>query len=192
MQTNAGVIPASLCHSRPTALQPSAAAPVAAMSGTDEPKFDPTQSSTWVNYVRVMNHVVQKGIQAGGVVGLGAVVPAVAYRQHKKGVGWQESLPALATAVCKTTLVTLALSVALGVGRLASIEDLKAGLEDRAYRLHYNQGQNRADLFAQVGIAAGGAAAVAFLPATAAVVMGSAAAGAAAGVLVHVATRRED
>lgn len=44
----------------------------------------------------------------------------------------------------------------------------------------------------QVGIAAGGAAAVAFLPATAAVVMGSAAAGAAAGVLVHVATRRGD
>lgn len=27
-----------------------------------------------------------------------------------QGVGWQESLPALATAVCKTTLVTLALS----------------------------------------------------------------------------------
>lgn len=39
--------------------------------------------------------------------------------------------------------------VALGVGRLAQLEDLKAGVEDRAYRLHYNQGQNRADLFAQ-------------------------------------------
>lgn len=35
---------------------------------------------------------------------------------------------------------------------------------------------------------AGSAAAVAFLPATAAVVVGSAAAGAAAGVLAHVAT----
>ncbi|KAL4431256.1 hypothetical protein ABPG75_006512 [Micractinium tetrahymenae] len=161
------------------------------MSGSEEQEFDPTQSSTLVNYLRVMNHVLQKGIQAGGVVGLGAVVPIVAYRQHKKGLGMQEALPTLAASVGKTTLITLALSIALGVGRLASIEDLKAGVEDRAYRLHYNQGQTRADLFAQVGIVAGSAAAVAFLPATAAVVVGSAAAGAAAGVLAHVATRRE-
>ncbi len=28
--------------------------------------------------------------------------------------------------------------------------DLKEGLEDRAYRLHYNKSQNRTDLFAQV------------------------------------------
>jgi hypothetical protein len=115
--------------------------------------------------------------------------------------------------------------------RLATVEDLKAGVEDRAYRLHYNQGQNRADLFAQagcwldahgrgwlarghatrwllepslflfysppvhppplqIGMAAGGAATVAFLPASAAVVVGSAAAGAACGIVAHVATAR--
>ena len=36
------------------------------------------------------------------------------------------------------------------MARLASVDDLKDGLEDRAYRLHYNQGQNRANLFANV------------------------------------------
>ncbi len=38
----------------------------------------------------------------------------------------------------------------MGAVRLAQLEDLKAGVEDWAYRLHYNQGQNRADLFARV------------------------------------------
>ncbi len=53
----------------------------------------------------------------------------------------------------KTKMRALPLRVAaiLGVARLASQEDLKAAVEDRAYRLHYNKSQNRADLFAQVG-----------------------------------------
>ena len=114
----------------------------------------------------------------------------------------------------------------MGAVRLAGSEELKAGAEDRAYRLHYNTGQNRADLFAQaggwlaasaswvgagqhtlnlsspisptchpltplqIGMAAGGAAAVAFLPASAAVVVGGAAAGTACGIVAHVATAR--
>jgi len=38
----------------------------------------------------------------------------------------------------------------MGAARLSSLEDLKAGVEDRAYRLHYNKGQRRVDLFANV------------------------------------------
>jgi hypothetical protein len=38
-----------------------------------------------------------------------------------------------------------------GAVRVSSIE--QDGLEDRAYRLHYNQSQNRTDVFAQVGAA---------------------------------------
>jgi hypothetical protein len=34
--------------------------------------------------------------------------------------------------------------------RVRSID--QDGLEDRAYRLHYNKGQNRTDLFAQVQV----------------------------------------
>lgn len=106
----------------------------------------------------------------------------------------------------------------MGVVRMARSPNFKEGVEDRAYRwgtapgswpqehslpllplpltlvppcrrLHYNTRQSRADLFANIGLAAGGAAAVALLPATAAiVVIGGAAAGAAAGVVAHVLT----
>ncbi|PSC76629.1 hypothetical protein C2E20_0194 [Micractinium conductrix] len=154
-------------------------------------EFDPSQSSLACNYGRVMSHVLQKGFQAGGVVGLGAVAPVVAFLEHRKGRTAEESLPVVAQALCRTALTTLAVSAALGVARLASVDDLKDGLEDRAYRLHYNQGQNRANLFANLGIAAGGTAAIVCLPASACMVVGGAAAGAAAGIFAHVATWRK-
>jgi hypothetical protein len=46
-------------------------------------------------------------------------------------------------------LLLLGLSPAVaGAVRVSSID--QDGLEDRAYRLHYNQGQNRTDVFAEV------------------------------------------
>lgn len=57
-----------------------------------------------------------------------------------------ERLPAVRSAPCPSGV-----AVAMGVARLATAEDLKAGVEDRAYRLHHNQRQNRVDLFANVG-----------------------------------------
>jgi hypothetical protein len=46
-------------------------------------------------------------------------------------------------------LLLLGLSPAVaGAVRVSSID--QDGLADRAYRLHYNQGQNRTDVFAQV------------------------------------------
>jgi hypothetical protein len=55
-----------------------------------------------------------------------------------------------ATCVASTVLFTL------GVAKVATIDDI-AGIEDRAYRLHHNAGQNRTDVFSAVF---GGAAAV--------------------------------
>jgi hypothetical protein len=89
---------------------------------------------------------------------------------------------------CCDTPLPLPLAVALCAARLASSPDFKAGVEDRAYRLHYNQGQNRVDLFSKVGTAVGGTAALLFLPASAAAVVSAGAAGAAFGVLAHIAS----
>jgi hypothetical protein len=78
----------------------------------------------------------------------------------------------------------------LCTARLASIanDDFKGGVEDRAYRLHYNKGQNRVDRFSHIGTALGGTAALLFLPASAVAVVAGGAAGSAAGVVAHVVT----
>ncbi len=40
------------------------------------------------------------------------------------------------------------LAAALGIAKFTQMD--QAGIEDRVYRLHFNQGQNRTDQFAQV------------------------------------------
>lgn len=91
----------------------------------------------------------------------------------------------------------------LGAVRIAGYEERKAALEDRAYRLHYNAGQNRVDRFAQVGggpraawnpvqvgtVLGAGFASVALGPAAA---VGGASAGAGLAVLAHVATMKKE
>ena len=74
------------------------------------------------------------------------------------------------------------------MAKLSQEENLAAGVQDRAYRLHYNASQNRTDLFANAGALVGTAAAAVMLPPSAAVLVGGAAAGAACGVLAHLAT----
>lgn len=84
-----------------------AATHLAAMSSTDEPEFDPTQSSTLVNYLRVMNHVVQVLPTAGLPCSLGGsthiLVP-----------------PATQVALLLTTTAIVPLSFAHHVCRKAS------------------------------------------------------------------------
>lgn len=77
---------------------------------------------------------------------------------------------------------------AMGTMKVISYDDVKSALEDRAYRLHYNKSQSRVDLFAQAGMALCGTFAAMALAPTAAVVLSGASAGAALGVLGHVAT----
>ncbi|KAI7839025.1 hypothetical protein COHA_007167 [Chlorella ohadii] len=158
----------------------------AAQVAAAEPEFDPTLDSWQINYARLMSHVSQKGFQAGGLVSCLVVAPIVFYRA--RGSGGAVAVPKAVNAVFRTVIAATAVSTALGVARMASVEDLKEGLEDRAYRLHYNLGQRRTDRFAQIGTVLGGTAAAVFLPASAAAVVAGGAAGAAAGVLAHVAT----
>lgn len=131
--------------------------------------------------------------QAGRGLAANACLPALRPKpgpppQLQGGTPAAAALPRAAAALCRIALIATAASTALGVGRMASIEDRAAGAADRAYRLHYNAGQRRTDLFAHAGGLLGGSAAAAFLPASAAVVVGGAAAGTAAGVLAHLVT----
>ncbi|PRW58643.1 hypothetical protein C2E21_3250 [Chlorella sorokiniana] len=163
-----------------------AASKQAAQAAAEEPEFDPTLDSWQVNYARLLSHVMQKGFQVGGLVGCLVVAPIVFYRARQGGT--TAAVPKAVNAVFKTVMASTAASTAMAVARMASIDNMKEGLEDRAYRLHYNQGQVRTDHFAQIGTLVGGTAAVALLPASAAAVVAGGAAGAAVGVLAHVAT----
>lgn len=81
------------------------------------------------------------------------------------------------------------------LGKFTTID--RAGFEDRAYRLHYSNSQNRTDAFSSVG-AVLGCAATALLfhqqglflqPLN---LVGSAAAGSSMGILLHILTKPED
>jgi len=70
------------------------------------------------------------------------------------------------------------------------VGDVPGALQDRAYRLHYNKGQNRADLFSHLGSSIGILSTWYWIKAAGGVLglVGGASVGAALGVLAHVAT----
>lgn len=123
----------------------------------------------------------------GAVVGLALVAPITIYRRGFEPHGLLKTLGT-------TCLATTTAALLLGAGRVASIpaDERPAGLQDRAYRLHYNKGQNRVDLFGEIGMAIGGSAAMMFVSPAVLVVLGGAAAGSAVGVLTHVATNKSE
>jgi hypothetical protein len=67
-----------------------------------EEVFDPTKDSTAVNALRLASHVLQKGFQAGSLVGLAIVVPIVAFRKRGSGI---PLLPQLAKAQAMSAVV---------------------------------------------------------------------------------------
>lgn len=139
----------------------------------------------------LMSHVTQKGVQAGSLLSLVLSLPVLALRRRLgvEGIlGWTSN----------GVLIGAGLTTALGMYKMSGLEP--EGIEDRAYRLHYNQGQNRVDRFCQVGavLGAGTALVMSQIKAGPAVmqtltwrtVLGSAAVGTALGVLSHVATSK--
>lgn len=146
--------------------------------------FDPSKFAA----VKLWFHVLEKGFQAGSVVGLALAVPVVAFR--KKSFESQLMTKVLAYS----SFAGIGVSGALGTAKFVNMD--KEGLEDRVYRLHYNEGQNRCDVFSSTGIVLG-AAAVALifqkraLPLQAINIIGGAAAGSALGVFSHVASFRK-
>lgn len=153
--------------------------------------------STALNTARLMHHVTEKGWQAGSVIGIGVVVPIVARRfSRTHGGSLAGAGPTVLRAAAAAGLVGAALSTAMGAARVGSLssslsaDDFAAGMQDRAYRLHYNRGQLRTDLFCEVGMAVGGTAAMLAVSPAAWCVLGGAAVGTFGGLLAHAATAK--
>ena len=89
--------------------------------------------------------------------------------------------------------MTVPLALAMGAKRRMGFTG-REDVDDRVYRLHYNAGQNRTDVFASIGAVAGiGFAAAAVAPRQALVLkqwVGAAAQGGALGILAHVLTHK--
>ncbi|GIL88896.1 hypothetical protein Vretimale_16880 [Volvox reticuliferus] len=137
----------------------------------------------------LMWHIVKKGFQAGGVVGVAAVVPAMfLFKKVREPT-------ALLRAMGYSAVAVTAASATLGAVKFTKID--QAGFDDRAYRLHYNAGQNRTDEFSTVGAIVGLAAAAVLVPRGAGgsaaayglTLLGGSAVGCAAGVAAHIATK---
>lgn len=152
------------------------------------PSLFPADSAL-LNGARLFRHVAEKGFQLGSVLGIGIVSPITYYRLRRR-TGGAVGLAVILTAVGRSAVAGVGLATVLGAVRVATIptSERAAGLQDRAYRLHYNAGQNRTDTFAELGMAIGGTASMLFVSPAAAVVLGGAAVGAAAGIVTHVAT----
>jgi hypothetical protein len=142
---------------------------------------------------KLFAHVLQKGFEAGGLIGGGLVVPATAaYTTYVK----KEKVDVLELAqnAAFTCLAGVGLSALMGSIKILQMD--KEGVDDRVYRLHYNTSQKRTDTFSAVGAALGLAAAGYLLKDEKAVkplhFLGGAGVGAASGVLLHMLTRPID
>uniref|UniRef100_A0A061SFB9 Uncharacterized protein n=1 Tax=Tetraselmis sp. GSL018 TaxID=582737 RepID=A0A061SFB9_9CHLO len=128
-------------------------------------------------------HIATKGAQAGSVLGAASVLPTLAYKAYSAGSGsitGPEVLQLLTQRSAAGCQYGFAAVSVLGAIRILSID--KEGVQDRAYRLHYNDAQKRCDKFWLYSGAAGAAAGYAM----GAKVFGSAALGGVAGLLAHI------
>ena len=149
-----------------------------------EQDWDNTNDSMTKNAARLYFHLIEKGFQAGGVVGLGLVLPILAYRRR----GGKNSVNSLLRAQGTSSLVGVGTTCLLmGPMKISKWEDKAAGFQDRAYRLHFNQSQNRADTFAHIGMAAGAISSYALSVSPLALIGGSSV-GAVLGLIAHVST----
>lgn len=81
-----------------------------------------------LNVARVMKHIVEKGVQAGGVLGVGLVAPLVLAAHKHRGGDAKDAVPKVATALAATTATTVALGGAL---LLSDAADAAVGLPSR-------------------------------------------------------------
>ncbi|KAI8466425.1 MAG: hypothetical protein J3K34DRAFT_433877 [Monoraphidium minutum] len=138
--------------------------------------------------IQLMGHIAHKGFQAGSLIGLLGVAPALALRAGAV------TADLVTRGAAYGALGGVALSLVLGVGKRATMD--REGVEDRVYRLHHNKSQGRVDALCSVGSTVGLAAAALLLHQGASGrhppainLLGGAAAGCVAGLIAHMATR---
>ncbi|KAF8066285.1 hypothetical protein HT031_002608 [Scenedesmus sp. PABB004] len=159
--------------------------------GLNMDDYDPNRGCPAV--LKLYGHVLEKGWQAGSLLGVVGGAPALAFLTQRRG---EDPLADPAGLLLRAAAYTAAGATALsGVAGLAKFLTLtREGFEDRAYRLHYNQSLQRNDRFAHGGMLLGVAAA-AYLYGTkpsaerGVHLAGGAALGTAAGVVAHLLTR---
>jgi len=177
------------------------------MAPAEDSDFDPKPHAT----ATLLFHILQKASQVGALTGI-PVLAALALSGKVTGVplSAHSALGALATTVTVRTVTfdgckhscALSLSAhsrccaqvgtatltAMGANKVRMLE--LEGIEERVYRLHFNEGQRRADRFANAGGFLGAAGAVALEGRSARATLGGFAAGTATGVLLHVASSK--
>ncbi|KAK9812326.1 hypothetical protein WJX73_002631 [Symbiochloris irregularis] len=154
---------------------------------SDQTQYDPHGRG----FSDLTQHCLEKGFQAGSVVGTVALVPYAAFRHFRTAPGQSAAVGTVVQktyrVLAKSSLWGIAAGAVLEAGMIFAKGIDTEGMEDRAYKLHYNNSQNRTDLFARdgalVGAIVGSAAGLNWKNA-----LGGAALGTAAGVFAHVAS----
>jgi Protein of unknown function (DUF1757) len=143
-----------------------------------EADFEPRKQAT----AQLMLHIAQKASQVGSLAG----VPLVFAQALRASFSPGAAPPFTAAAALRTLAITAAVGTVtlttLGGAKVAGLD--RDGVEDRVYRIHYNQGVQRCDRFANGGALIGGGIATAVHGARPSAMLGGMAAGTALGVLM--------
>jgi len=150
--------------------------------------------STVHNGALLFRHILEKGWQLGSVAGTIIIVPIARLRASKRNQSVSSSLASTPNAlrlVGLSALVGTAAAGLLGTVKVYSIpkDELADGMQDRAYRLHFNGGQKRVDTLSRIGMVMGGGLSLLLVTGSspaAAAILGGAATGSACGVFTHV------
>lgn len=140
------------------------------------------------NEALLFRHIAEKGLQFGSVVGVLGVIPVAAFR-NVENRNPQRMLQILGTSAVGGILFALGMGL-LKVSKIPA-DEMSDGMQDRAYRLHYNEGQNQVDKLSRIGMVGGGLASRFMTPGphSARSMLGGAAFGSACGVFTFVLRR---
>mmetsp|Transcript_3904 Transcript_3904/g.11061 ORF Transcript_3904/g.11061 Transcript_3904/m.11061 type:complete len:157 (+) Transcript_3904:281-751(+) len=133
----------------------------------------------------LFKHVAMKGAQAGSVLGVASVAPSLLYTAYRQGSGAVTADAAFTMAATRAgTGLTYGLAAMSVAAALKVMNTDKDGLQDRAYRLHYNEAQNRCDKIWLVSSALGAGTGW-YLGGAPKQVLGTSALAGALGIFIH-------
>mmetsp|Transcript_41383 Transcript_41383/g.54408 ORF Transcript_41383/g.54408 Transcript_41383/m.54408 type:complete len:161 (+) Transcript_41383:34-516(+) len=144
-------------------------------------KVDPGNSGRpYCPALVLSKHVAFKGLQLGSLVGLFAVTPALKLYQKKPFINiWTKVMPI-------SPFVGTALSLGMLYAKYQRGELNMEGIDDRAYRLNKNIGQNTVDKYSIFGTMLGATAATFLLTPTFATICAASSTGLSLAVVLHV------
>mmetsp|Transcript_8193 Transcript_8193/g.12228 ORF Transcript_8193/g.12228 Transcript_8193/m.12228 type:complete len:176 (-) Transcript_8193:109-636(-) len=125
-------------------------------------------------------HVALKGFQLGSVVSVCIIAPAVSmYRRQPISTTFRSIIPI--ASLMGGSLSLASLFAKYNKGDLNSND----AVDDRAYRIYRNEGQNKVDKYSFIGAIAGAAASIVVPSTSISLLLASASTGMATGVLIY-------